>query len=73
MLAFRKLLQENGIEQSMSRIGNSLDNRPIEYWFSIIKKELLKALSLNNISCEQIYNEIKISFIVTTVKEFSSL
>jgi transposase InsO family protein len=29
---FMKILQENNIIGSMSRIGNSLDNRPIEYF-----------------------------------------
>lgn len=38
---FKNLLIENNIIQSMSRVGNSLDNRPIEYWFSIIKTEYL--------------------------------
>ena len=26
----------------MSRIGNSLDNRPCEYFFSVLKQEYLK-------------------------------
>ncbi len=36
-----------GFKQSMGRIGISLDNRPIEYFFSILKQEYLfgKALS----------------------------
>ncbi len=39
---YLKLLKENNIKQSMGRISNSLDNRPIEYFFSILKQEYLK-------------------------------
>ncbi len=43
-----ELLQIKGIKeklnfiQSMSRKGNSLDNHPIEYFFSVLKQEYLK-------------------------------
>lgn len=38
--AYRKLLKENGIIQSMSRKGNCLDNAVIENFFGLIKSEL---------------------------------
>ena len=55
---FKELLLNNNIIQSMSRIGNSLDNRPIEYWFSILKEECIKKKSINNMSIEQITDTI---------------
>ena len=53
---FINLISNSKAVQSMSRIGNSLDNRPAEYFFSIIKEELIR---LNNID-ELDFNEIKI-------------
>ncbi len=41
---FKKFKKKLGFSQSMSRVGNSLDNRPAEYFFSIFKTEYL----LNN-------------------------
>ena len=38
-ISFKKILNDNNIKQSMSRIGNLLDNRPIEYFFIILKQE----------------------------------
>ncbi len=38
--AYRKLLKENGIIQSMSRKGNRLDNAVIENLFGLLKSEL---------------------------------
>lgn len=55
---FKELLLNNNIIQSMSRIGNSLDNRPIEYWFSILKEECIKKKSINKMSIEQITDTI---------------
>ena len=51
---FKEMLDNNNIVQSMSRIGNSLDNRPIEYWFSILKEECIKKKDINKMSFEQI-------------------
>lgn len=39
--AYRSLLDEAGIIQSMSRKGNALDNAPIESFFSQLKNELI--------------------------------
>lgn len=38
--AYRKILKENGIIQSMSRKGNCLDNAVIENFFGLLKSEL---------------------------------
>ena len=38
----------------MSRLGNSLDNRPIEYWFSILKEECLNHCDINKYSYEEV-------------------
>ena len=38
--AYRKILKETGIHQSMSRKGNSLDNAVIENFFRLLKSEL---------------------------------
>ena len=37
---YRKLLNDNGIIQSMSRKGNCLDNAVMENFFGILKSEL---------------------------------
>ena len=36
---YRKVLGRHGIEQSMSRRGNCLDNAPMESFFASLKKE----------------------------------
>lgn len=39
MAAYRRLLQERGLRQSMSRKGNCLDNATMESFFSTLKTE----------------------------------
>ena len=39
--AYRGLLKESGIIQSMSRKANALDNAPIESFYSRLKNELI--------------------------------
>ena len=39
--SYQRLLQQRGIEQSMSRKGNCLDNAVIENFFGLLKSELL--------------------------------
>ena len=41
--SYRKILEEHGIIQSMSRKGNCLDNAVAENFFGIMKTELLYA------------------------------
>src|SRR5215213_8167129 len=36
---YREVLERHGIEQSMSRRGNCLDNAPMESFFASLKKE----------------------------------
>ncbi len=38
---YRRMLREKGIQQSMSRKGNCLDNAVIENFFGLLKSELL--------------------------------
>ena len=45
--AFREIVKLKGWKQSMSRTGNSLDNREIEHWFGIMKTELIYNLDFN--------------------------
>lgn len=51
---FVNLLNKNNIKQSMSNIGNSLDNRPIEYWFSILKEECIKINNIDLLSFDEL-------------------
>lgn len=53
-IEFNRLIQEKKWEQSMSRVGNSLDNREIEYWFSIFKTELINSIDLKFISYDEL-------------------
>ena len=46
--SYRKMLQEKGIRQSMSRKGNCLDNAVIENFFGILKSELLYLQKFNS-------------------------
>jgi putative transposase len=38
---YRRVLERHGVEQSMSRRGNCLDNAPMESFFASLKKERL--------------------------------
>ena len=42
----------------MSRIDNALDNRPIEYFFSILKQEYLRKIPVKERTIEKIKNEL---------------
>lgn len=44
--------------QSMSRIIDSLDKRVIEFWFSILKTELIYNLNIAQMTFNQLENEI---------------
>jgi putative transposase len=53
--SFRKILEINGVKQSMSRRGNCLDNAPIETFFGILKDHLdLRGCN----SIEKVKNEV---------------
>ena len=53
-----KLCKKRGIKLSMGEIGISLENRPVEYFFSILKTEYLKKLSLHLMTPEEVKSEI---------------
>ena len=44
--SYQSMLNQCHAIQSMSRVGNSLDNRDIEFWFSIFKTELIYRLDI---------------------------
>ena len=54
---FRKLLEENNIEQSMSRRGNCYDNAVIESFFATLKCEFVYINKFKN--TEQFKNELE--------------
>ena len=56
MKQYQRLLKEKGINQSMSRKGNCLDNAIIENFFGILKSELFYLKKYNSI--DQLKNEI---------------
>jgi transposase InsO family protein len=57
MKQYRRLLQDKGIIQSMSRRGNCLDNAVIESFFGILKSELFYLNKYESIS--QLKKDIK--------------
>lgn len=56
---FKDLLAKNNVVQSMSDIGNSLHNRPIEYWFFILKEEHIKLININKMEISDINKSIR--------------
>ena len=52
------MLKKHHWTQSMSRVGNALDNRVVEFWFSILKTELIYNLNTKKISFKELENEI---------------
>ena len=57
-LSFTNMIKQNNWKQSMSRVGNSLDNRVVEFWFSILKTELIYKLNIKKMSFKELENEI---------------
>ena len=55
---FKEKINELNWIQSMSRIGNSLDNRVVECWFSILKTELIYKLNIKQISFKELEQTI---------------
>lgn len=51
---FKESALYNNWTQSMSRIGNSLDNREIEHWFGILKTELIYRINPAKLTFNQI-------------------
>ncbi len=55
---FDSLLSKHSTLHSVSPVSSPLKNRPIEFFFAIIKRELVQFLYLNNISLEKLAYEI---------------
>ena len=45
-ISYQEMLQKWHATQSMSCIANSLDNHDVEFWFSILKTELIYRLNI---------------------------
>ena len=56
--SYQNMLRKYHATQSMSRVGNSLDNRDIEFWFSILKTELIYRLDIKKMSFAQLRQAI---------------
>ena len=57
--AYQQMVRQKLLIQSMSRVVNSLDNRPAEYFFSIFKQEFWKDLNHLKITLTEIKAKIK--------------
>ena len=56
--SYQNMLSKYHATQSMSRIGNSLDNRDVEFWFSIFKTELIYRLGIKRMLFVQLREAI---------------
>ena len=56
--SYQEMLHKYHATQSMSRVGNSLDNRDIEFWFSILKTELIYRLDIKKMSFAELRQAI---------------
>ena len=56
--AFIKMLKKFNWRQSMSRVGNSLDNKEFEFCFSILKTKPIYKLNIKQMTFNQFENEI---------------
>ncbi|WP_100679224.1 integrase core domain-containing protein [Mesoplasma tabanidae] len=54
-----KKVKEMSSQISMSRIGNSLDNREAEYFFSCLKGEYLNRINTQKMKLKEIYKHIQ--------------
>ncbi len=57
--AYIKLCKENNITRSMSRVGNSLDNRPVEFFFRVLKQEYLKKFPIEGRTIQNLQEQIE--------------
>ena len=53
-----KMLREFNWKQSMSSVRNSLDNKEFEFWFSILKIELIYKLNIKQMRFNELENEV---------------
>lgn len=56
---FMEHLKKYGAQQSMSRVGNSLDNRPIEFFWSNIKEECINQIPYEQRTYDVVFRKIK--------------
>ena len=56
--SYQNMLRKYHASQSMSRVANSLDNRDIEFWFSIFKTELIYRLDIKKMLFVQLRQAI---------------
>ena len=56
--SYQSMLSKYHATQSMSRVGNSLDNRDVEFWFSIFKTELIYRLDIKRMLFVQLKQAI---------------
>lgn len=59
---YQDLLRDNGIECSMSRRGNCLDNAAMESWFSTVKAELGETFESIGRGKEQLFDYIEVFY-----------
>ncbi|MDJ1645986.1 IS3 family transposase [Mycoplasma sp. M5725] len=52
-------IRNNNSEISLSRVSNSLDNREIEYWFSILKSEYLNRIEISKMTLKKLKKVIR--------------
>lgn len=55
---FREALLQNNCLQSMSSVGKSLENRPIEYFWGNLKEECINSIPLTKRTYEYLQNKI---------------
>ena len=56
--SYQNTLNKYHTTQSMSWVGNSLDNHDIEFWFSIVKTELIYRLNIKRMLFVQLRQAI---------------
>lgn len=59
---YRRVLAEHGIECSMSRRGNCLDNAAMESWFSTVKAELGETFESIHRAKEQLFDYVEVFY-----------
>ncbi|MDJ1648463.1 IS3 family transposase [Mycoplasma phocimorsus] len=52
-------LRNNNSEISLSRVGNSLDNREIQYWLLILKSEYLNRIKISKMTLKELKKVIR--------------
>ena len=56
---YQQMVKQKKFIQSMSRVGNSLDNRPAEYFFSVFKQECWRWVDYSNLNLNKVNVLIK--------------